>query len=130
MSALCEREVSCESLGQRKASAHKTVYHKNPSERKNQFGKTRSYVAVCFRWSFVGAMDLEGVIIEQRNEDARRHGVTRPENFSGFAAVAPCMLWCDRALEGLQKAANDFVRRYGLELLHEFWLKVQCSYVT
>ena len=57
---------------------------------------------------------------ERQNQDNRLSGVTRPESFTGFAAVAPCMLWCDRALEGLQKAANDFVRRYGLELLHEF----------
>ena len=78
----------------------------------------------------MGATDLALVITEQRNQDARLRGVTRPESFAGFAAVAPCMLWCDRALEGLQKAANDFVRRYGLELLHEFRLKVQCSYVT
>ena len=74
-------------------------------------------------------MDVEPVLAEQENKDARRRGVTRPESLTGLAAVA-CTLWCDRALEALQKAANDFVGRYGPELLHEFGLQVQCTCAT
>ena len=130
LSAFCEREISCEYLGQRTGSGHRIVYQKHPSEFKIQSGKTRICVAVCFRWTLVGAKDLEPVLTEQENKDARRRGFTRHESLTGLAAVAPCTLWFDRASEALQKAAGDFVGRYGPELLHEFGLQVQCTCAT
>ena len=92
-------------------------------------GQKRFAARVCFCWSVVGATDLELVITEQQSKDARLRGVSLPQ-ISGLAAVAACSAWCARALEGLEKAANDFVNRYGPELRLEFGVDVKCTYAT
>ena len=80
---------------------------------------------VCFRWT---VKDLEPVFTEQRNNDVRSCGVSSPQSLSAVAPVAPCTLWCDRALAGLNDAAKQIVERYGPELLLEFGLQVHCTY--
>ena len=86
---------------------------------------SRWQVVVSFLWT---AKDVEPVVTEQRNSDARSRGVSLPQNLSAVAPVAPCTLWCDRALAGLNDAAKNFVERYGPELLLEFGLQVHCTY--
>ena len=130
LSAVCEREVSCEYLGQRKGRPPSEKYLKHPSDWKVAAGKSRKTVAVCFRWSLVGSVDLKPVITEQQNQDARLRDLTRPERYLALAPGAPCTVWCARALAGLKQCACDFVARYGPELLLEFGLQVQCTYAT
>ena len=127
MSTLCEREICCEYLGQRKGPAHKAVYRKHPSDWQVPAVKTRNQVDVCFRWT---TKDLEPVITEQRNNDAWLRGVFLPQSLGVVAPVAPCTLWCDRALAGLNDAAKNFVDRYGPELLLECGMQVQCTYTV
>ena len=67
-------------------------------------------------------------ITEQRNSNARLRGVSLPQSLSALGPVAPCTLWCDRALAGLNDAARNFVDRYGPKLLLEFGLQVHCAY--
>ena len=128
VSALCEREILCEYMGQRQGPARHKRYHQNPCELQIPPGKTRNCVAVSFRWTCVGAKDLEPVLTDQQNKDARRRGVTRPESLTGVAAVAACSVWCDRALEALQNTDAGFVCRNAPELQREFGQKVQCTY--
>ena len=85
---------------------------------------TRNQVEVSFLWT---AKDLEPVITEQRNNDARLRGVSLPQSLSAAAPVAPCTLWCDSGLAGLNDASKNFVDRYGPELLLEFGLQVHCK---
>ena len=47
LSAICEREVSCEYLGQRKGRAPTEKYLQHPSDWKVAAGKERRTVAVC-----------------------------------------------------------------------------------
>ena len=75
-------------------------------------------------------MDLEPVFTEQRNNDARSRGVSRPESLTALEPLAPCTLWCDSALAGLNDAAKNFVDRYGPELLLEFVVQLHCTYAT
>ena len=122
--------VVCEYLGQRKGRPPSEKYLKHLSEWKVAAGKPRNIVAVCFRWSLVGSVDLKPVIREQQNQDARLRDLTRPERYLALAPGAPCTVWCARALAGLKQCACDFVARYGPELLLEFGLQVQCTYAT
>ena len=47
MSALCEREISCEYLGQRQGPARHGRYYEKPCDWKLASGQPRRYVAVC-----------------------------------------------------------------------------------
>ena len=129
-SAICEREVSCEYLGQRKGRAPTEKYLQHPSDWKVAAGKERRTVAVCFRWSLVGSADLKPVITEQENKATRLSALTLPESDVAVAPGAPCTVWCARALAALNQCACDFVACYGPELLLEFGLQVQCTYAT
>ena len=125
LSGACERDICCEYLEQRKSPAHKAVYLKHPAEWRVPAGKTRNQVEVSFLWI---ATDFELVITEQRNNAARLRGVSLPQSLSAVAPVAPCTLWCDRALAGLNDAAKNFVDRHGPELLLVSGLQVHCTY--
>ena len=61
----------------------------------------------------------------QLKGNAWLRGIALPQSLSALAPVAPCTLWCDRALAGLNDAAKNFVHRCGPELLLEFGLQVQ-----
>ena len=125
LSVACDRDICCEYLGQRKGPAHKARYFKHPAEWRVPAGKTRNKVEVSFLWT---ATDFAPVLTEQRNKDARLRGIALPQNLNALAPVAPCTLWCDRALAGLNDAAKNFVDSYGPELLLEFGLQVHCAY--
>ena len=65
VSALYERKILCEYLGQRQGSARHGRYLSSPCDWKLSCGQKRFAARVCFRWSVVGATDLELVITEQ-----------------------------------------------------------------
>ena len=88
-------------------------------------GEDAKPIGSTFPWI---ATDFERVFTAQRNKHARLCSIALPQSISAAAAVAPCTLWCDPALAGLNDAAKSFVDRYGPELLLEFGLKVQCTY--
>ena len=116
MSAFCERQISCEYLGQRHGPTHRACHRKSPSEWKVKPGERASKVEVYFRWTVVGSPELEPVLTVQRNDNVRVRGVSLPDSLSGFTAVAPCSVWCARALQALESAANEFVGLHGPQL--------------
>ena len=72
--------------------------------------------------------DSDPVFTAQRNKGARLRGVALPQSLSAVAPAAPCTLWCEHALAGLNDAAKNFMDRYGPKLLLEFGLQVHCTY--
>ena len=127
VSALYEREILCDYPGQRQGSARHGPYLSNSCDWKLSYGQKRFAASVCFRWSVVGATDLELVITEQQRKDARLRGVSLPQ-ISGLAAVAACSVWCARALQALESAANEFVGLHGPQLQEEFGQQLVCTY--
>ena len=128
MSAVCERQISCEYLGQRHGPAHRACYRKSPSEWKVKPGEKASRVALYFRCTVVGSPELEPVLTVQRNHDVRVRRVSFPDSLSGFTAVAACSVWCARALQALESAANEFVGLHGPQLQEEFGQQLVCTY--
>ena len=106
------------------------MYRAHPNAWKVKTVEKRPQVLVCFRWQLLGAQAVPACFTEQRNDHARVRALTRPGSLAALAKPVPCIAWCARALEALQKAANDFVGRCEPALLREFGLKVQCTYAT
>ena len=91
-------------------------------------GEKATKVEVYFRWTVVGSPELDPVLTVQRNDNVRVRGVSLPDSLSGFTAVAACSVWCARALQALENAANEFVVLHGPQLQEEFGQQLVCTY--
>ena len=123
LSALLQKEVSCEYLGQKSGRARAPSYRKHPREWKVCAGQWRSQVKVCYRWSLSVEHVVE--ITEGRHDHIRCRKVPTPQS-STFHGVTTDRVWGNKALETLHQAAQKFIDCYGPSLFDEFGVQVRC----